>query len=173
MAYLRKHGWYRLNLGDPKTRTPHGEGNFPTASGKCEFYSEGAAAGGDFVAPPFRQMYMAFQDGTKLDPLPGYVPARERPETNPSQAKRFPLNIVSPKSHGFPQLAICQRAAQDPVAGRAGNPHQPGGRAGPQHSGWRGGAGLQRSRHIPRQCESDGGRAGGRRGGLRSAIGMR
>lgn len=101
LAYLKEHGWYRLNIGDPATRTPHAEGNFPTPSGKCEFYSEAAETGGDFVAPPFRQMYMAFQGGTKLDPLPGYVPANERPETNPKQAARFPLNIVSPKSHGF------------------------------------------------------------------------
>ena len=101
LDYFRKHGYYRLNIGDAKTRTPHAEGNFPTPSGKVEFYSESAASGGDFVAPPFRQMYMAFQDGTKLDPLPGYVPARERPETNAAQAARFPLNIISPKSHGF------------------------------------------------------------------------
>jgi anaerobic selenocysteine-containing dehydrogenase len=101
MAYFRKHGFYRLDVGDPKTRTPHAEGNFPTPSGKVEFYSESAANGGDFVAPPFRQMYMAKQDGTKLDPLPGYVAANERPETNPAQASRYPLNIVSPKSHGF------------------------------------------------------------------------
>ena len=101
MAYFRRHGWFRLALGDPKTRTPHAEGNFPTPSGKCEFYSESAAAGGDFVAPPFRQMYIAFQDGSKLDPLPGYVPANESASTNPAQARRFPLSIVSPKSHGF------------------------------------------------------------------------
>jgi anaerobic selenocysteine-containing dehydrogenase len=101
MAYFRKHGYYRLDIGDPKTRTPHAEGNFPTPSGKVEFYSESAATGGDFVAPPFRQMYMEKQAGTPLDPLPGYVPANERPETNAAQAARFPLNIVSPKSHGF------------------------------------------------------------------------
>lgn len=101
LAYLREHGWFRLAIGDPKTRTPHAEGNFPTPSGKCEFYSQGAADGGDFVAPPFRQMYMAYQPGTKLDPLPGYVPANESPTTNPAQAQRYPLNIVSPKSHGF------------------------------------------------------------------------
>jgi anaerobic selenocysteine-containing dehydrogenase len=29
------------------------------------------------------------------------VPSRERPETNPERARRYPLNIVSPKSHGF------------------------------------------------------------------------
>jgi anaerobic selenocysteine-containing dehydrogenase len=101
MAYFREHGYYRLNVGDPATRTPHAEGNFPTPSGKCEFWSEAAATTGNFVAPPFRQMYMAKQSGEKLDPLPGYVPAFERPETNPERAKQFPLNIVSPKSHGF------------------------------------------------------------------------
>ncbi len=46
-------------------------------------------------------MYEGQQGGEPLDPLPGYVPAFERPETNPGQAKHYPLNIVSPKSHGF------------------------------------------------------------------------
>lgn len=98
---IRERGWLRLDVGEPETRTPHAEGHFPTPSGKVEFFSASAAAGGNFVAPPFRQMYMAFQGGEPLDPLPGYVPAFERPETNPAQAARFPLNIVSPKSHGF------------------------------------------------------------------------
>ncbi|HEX8416072.1 MAG TPA: molybdopterin-dependent oxidoreductase [Methylobacterium sp.] len=101
MSHFREHGYYRLNLGDPETRTPHAEGNFPTPSGKCEFFSQSALDAGNFVAPPFRQMYEAKQGGEPLDPLPGYVPARERPETNPGQAARFPLNIVSPKSHAF------------------------------------------------------------------------
>ena len=33
--------------------------------------------------------------------LPDYVPPRESPATNPELAKRYPLNIISPKSHGF------------------------------------------------------------------------
>jgi len=101
MDYFREHGFYHLNVGDPATRTPHAEGNFPTPSGKCEFYSETAATTGNFVAPPFRQMYEAKQGGEALDPLPGYVAANERPETNPAQAAHYPLNIVTPKSHGF------------------------------------------------------------------------
>jgi anaerobic selenocysteine-containing dehydrogenase len=101
MDYFRTHGYYRLNIGDPATRTPHAEGGFPTPSGKCEFWSETAKNVGNFVAPPFRQMYEGQQGGEPLDPLPGYVPAFERPETNPGQAKHYPLNIVSPKSHGF------------------------------------------------------------------------
>jgi len=101
MDYFREHGYFHLSMGDPATRTPHAEGNFPTPSGKLEFYSEAAASSGNFVAPPFRQMYGAFQGGETLDPLPGYSPAYERPETNPELAERFPLNIVTPKSHGF------------------------------------------------------------------------
>jgi anaerobic selenocysteine-containing dehydrogenase len=41
------------------------------------------------------------QDGSPVDPLPGYVPPRETPETNPDQAKLYSLNIITPKSHGF------------------------------------------------------------------------
>ena len=55
----------------------------------------------NFVAPPFRMMYEGEQSGEPVDPLPGYVPPRESAETNPSQAKLYPLNIISPKSHGF------------------------------------------------------------------------
>ncbi len=98
LEYLRKNGYARLNVGTKDDRCPHKEGNFPTPSGKCEFEVVGAK---NFVAPPFRQMYEAFQPGEDLDSLPDYVPSRETPETNPELAKKYPLNIVSPKSHGF------------------------------------------------------------------------
>ena len=98
LDYLRKNGFARLNLGTKDDRVPHKEGNFPTPSGKCEIKLEGAT---NFVAGPFRQMYDAFQPGEPLDTLPDYVPPRESPETNPELAKKYPLNIVSPKSHGF------------------------------------------------------------------------
>jgi anaerobic selenocysteine-containing dehydrogenase len=52
---LLAHGAVRLNLPDPYL--PFAEGNFPTPSGKCEFYSEKMA-----------------RDG--YDPLPTYVPPR-------------------------------------------------------------------------------------------------
>jgi anaerobic selenocysteine-containing dehydrogenase len=55
----------------------------------------------NFVAGPFRAMYEGDQDGSPVDPLPGYVPVRESPQTNPELAKIYPLNIISPKSHGF------------------------------------------------------------------------
>ena len=98
LAYLREHGYARLNVGSKDDRAPHKEGNFPTPSGKCEFLVEGAT---NFVAAPFRQMYEGFQPGEPLDSLPDYVPSRESAESNPELAAKYPLNIVSPKSHGF------------------------------------------------------------------------
>jgi anaerobic selenocysteine-containing dehydrogenase len=98
LDYLREHGYARLNVGTKDDRAPHKEGNFPTPSGKCEFLVEGAT---NFVAGPFRQMYEGFQPGEPLDRLPDYVPSRESPESNPELAVKYPLNIVSPKSHGF------------------------------------------------------------------------
>jgi len=101
LDYLRKNGFARLNIGTADDRAPHREGKFPTASGKCELYSEAAEKNGNFVVGPFRQMYDAFQPGEPLDPLPDYVPSRECAASNPALAKKYPLNIVSPKSHGF------------------------------------------------------------------------
>ncbi len=98
LAYLRTHGFARLNVGTKDDRARHRDGNFPTPTGKCHFFVEGAT---NFVAGPFRQMYEEFQPGESLDPLPDYVPARETPTNNPDLAKKYPLNIVSPKSHGF------------------------------------------------------------------------
>ena len=100
LTHLREHGFARLALGGADERAPHREGAFPTPSGKCEFKSS-IAAGGNFVAPPFRQMYEHLQGAEPLDALPDYVPSRESPASNPALARRFPLNIVSPKSHGF------------------------------------------------------------------------
>ncbi|ODA67434.1 Dimethyl sulfoxide reductase DmsA precursor [Methyloligella halotolerans] len=98
MDYFREHGFFHLAVGTPDDRLPHAEGNFPTPSGKVEFKVEGAK---NFVAPPFRHMYEEMQSGEDVDPLPGYVPPRESPETNADLGKLYPLNIVSPKSHGF------------------------------------------------------------------------
>ncbi|WP_292362707.1 molybdopterin-dependent oxidoreductase, partial [Methylophaga sp. UBA1464] len=98
LAYLREHGFARLNVGTRDNRAPHKVGNFPTASGKCHFRIDDAT---NFVAGPFRQMYDGFQPGEPLDSLPDYVASRETPQSNPELAKRFPLNIISPKSHGF------------------------------------------------------------------------
>ncbi len=98
MDYFKTHGFFRINVGTADDRAPHAAGNFPTPSGKIEMLLKDAR---NFVAPPFRAMYEGEQDGTLLDPLPGYLPVRESPQTNPELAKRYPLNIISPKSHAF------------------------------------------------------------------------
>jgi anaerobic selenocysteine-containing dehydrogenase len=100
MASLRKTGYARLKVGTPESFVPHREGNFPTPSGKCEFKSS-IAAGGNLVLPLFRQGYAGEQSGEAIDPLPNYIPPNETPATNPALAARFPLNMLSPKSHAF------------------------------------------------------------------------
>ncbi|TXI47195.1 molybdopterin oxidoreductase family protein [Methylophilus sp.] len=98
LNYMREHGFARLNVGTKDDRAPHRDGNFPTPTGKCMFMVAGAK---NFVAGPFRQMYAGFQPGEDLDPLPAYLPSRETADANAALAARFPLNIISPKSHGF------------------------------------------------------------------------
>jgi anaerobic selenocysteine-containing dehydrogenase len=99
LDYLREHGFARLKaFGDKDVRARHAKGEFPTPSGKCMFLIEGAK---NFVAGPFRQMYEGFQPGQDLDSLPDYLASRESKESNPALAEKYPLNMISPKSHGF------------------------------------------------------------------------
>lgn len=98
LAYLKKHGYARINVGTKDNRVPHKEGKFPTPSGKCQFRVIGAK---NFVAGPFRQMYDAFQPGEDIPELPDYIPSKETSGANPLLAKKYPLNILAPKSHGF------------------------------------------------------------------------
>jgi anaerobic selenocysteine-containing dehydrogenase len=77
---LRRDGFHRLNLGE--NYAPFAEGNFPTRSGKCEFWSEALRAQGD-------------------DPLPDFVPPRESVASNPELAARYPLAFISPPARNF------------------------------------------------------------------------
>jgi anaerobic selenocysteine-containing dehydrogenase len=113
LNYMREHGFARLNVGTKDNRAPHKAGNFPTPSGKCHFMVEGAT---NFVAAPFRQMYEGFQPGEPIDSLPDYVPSRETPATNPELAEKYPLNIISPKSHGF--LNSCYGNIDEKIKGQ-------------------------------------------------------
>ncbi len=97
---LRTTGYARLKVGSPDEFVPHRAGNFPTPSGKVEFKAS-MAAGGNFVAPLFRQGHTGDQAGQEIDPLPNYIPPNESPQTNPELAARYPLNMLSPKSHAF------------------------------------------------------------------------
>jgi anaerobic selenocysteine-containing dehydrogenase len=101
MDLLKEKGYARLNLPGANEYAPHVEGNFLTPSGKCELKAS-MAANGDFVLPLFRQGSNEFQnDGREVDPLPHYIPVNESPATSPAQAAKYPLNILSPKSHAF------------------------------------------------------------------------
>ena len=77
---LKQRGWMRLNL--PERFTPFAAGNFPTPSGRCEFYSASLAEQG-------------------VDPLPTYVPPRESVQSAPELAERYPLAVISPPAHNF------------------------------------------------------------------------
>jgi anaerobic selenocysteine-containing dehydrogenase len=100
LELLKTQGYARLNIGDVETRAPHAEGNFPTPTGKIEFLTTQAEEG-NWVAPPWRSMYTAFQPGEPIDKLPCYNLPYESPESTPELGQRYPLNILTPKSHGF------------------------------------------------------------------------
>ena len=98
LNYLKQNGYARLDVGTKDNRVPHKEGNFPTPSGKCQLILRGV---NNFVAAPFRQMYEGYQPGQPLPALPDYVPPRESPQDNMELAEKYPLNVISPKSHAF------------------------------------------------------------------------
>jgi anaerobic selenocysteine-containing dehydrogenase len=113
---LKEQGYARLNVGTPDAFAPHALGNFPTPSGTCEFVSS-MAASGNFVLPLFRQGSNEFQAGEPVPALPTYVPPRESPVTNPELAARYPLNVISPKSHAFLNSSYGNLPPQLRVAG--------------------------------------------------------
>lgn len=98
MAHFKRHGFVHLKVGEAATRAPHREGGFPTPSGKCLLKLTAAK---NFVPAVFRQMYEDIQPGEPLPDLPDYVLPRESPQSSPELAKKYPLNMISPKSHGF------------------------------------------------------------------------
>jgi anaerobic selenocysteine-containing dehydrogenase len=77
---LRRDGWARVEV--PTPFAPFAEGNFPTPSGKCEFWSDSLAARGE-------------------DPLPAYLPPYESKSSNAALAARYPLAFISPPARDF------------------------------------------------------------------------
>jgi anaerobic selenocysteine-containing dehydrogenase len=77
---LKRDGWRRLAVA--QDYAPFAQGNFPTPSGKCEFWS-------------------AAQEALGADPLPDYIAPRESAATNPELARRFPLAFISPPARNF------------------------------------------------------------------------
>ncbi|MGM0884132.1 MAG: molybdopterin-containing oxidoreductase family protein [Bacillota bacterium] len=108
---LAETGYARLNLPHPDVYAPHAEGQFPTPSGKVELYSS-MAAGGNWVLPLFREAYNEFQPGEPIDPLPHYQESAEM-----DQKDRYPLNMLSTKSHSFLNSTFGNSPRQQRVAG--------------------------------------------------------
>ncbi|MDB4915580.1 MAG: molybdopterin oxidoreductase [Gemmatimonadetes bacterium] len=77
---LLEKGWTRLNV--PTPYLPYADGEFPTPSGKCEFYSVRLAEMG-------------------LDPLPTYIPPYESVERDAELVARYPLTLISSPAHQF------------------------------------------------------------------------
>ena len=92
---LKAEGYLRLAVPPADDYAPHREGAFPTPSGKVELVAS-MAAGGNFVAPLFRQGVPGNQDGKPVDALPTYHPPVEV-----GADERYPLALVSPKAHAF------------------------------------------------------------------------
>ncbi len=80
LEQLKSGGWQRLAL--PEVYAPFADGNFPTPSGKCEFFSARLAQAG-------------------FDPLPAFIPPRESAAAAPAHARRFPLAFISPPTRNF------------------------------------------------------------------------
>ncbi|KJC54499.1 molybdopterin oxidoreductase [Bradyrhizobium sp. LTSPM299] len=113
---VKAKGYTRLTVPSADDWAPHREGNFPTPTGKCEFKST-ITGGGNFVVPLFRQGYNGDQDGTPVDALPHYIPPNENPQTTPALAKRYPLSLITPKSHAFLNSNYGNLPAQTAQAG--------------------------------------------------------
>src|SRR2546430_738895 len=95
---LKKAGWQKLGL--PERFTPFAAGGFPTASGKCEFYSEWLEKQG-------------------VEPLPFYNPPVEAPGADTELARKYPLAFISPPARpflhsSFPNLARFPEFEPDP-----------------------------------------------------------
>ncbi|MAA73138.1 MAG: molybdopterin oxidoreductase [Salinisphaeraceae bacterium] len=97
---LRETGFARLNFPEAGAFALHAEGNFPTPSGKVEIKAS-MAAGGNFVLPTFRQGAEAHQEGSPVPALPTWTPPNETAPTAGELAARYPLSMMSPKSHCF------------------------------------------------------------------------
>lgn len=78
-AALERKGHIRLNLGDGPF-LPFAQGNFPTASGKAELYSEALAQAG-------------------LDPVVRFTPPLE--SRHSKAAEKYPLELLSRKADNF------------------------------------------------------------------------
>ena len=98
MNYFKEHGYYRIDVGPVDTRTPHAEGKYPTPSGKVELLLNGAR---NFVARRSARCTRASRTARCSIRCPATSRCANLRRPIPELAKRYPLNIISPKSHAF------------------------------------------------------------------------
>ena len=91
---LLEKGFVRLNL--PQPYLPFAEGDFPTPSGKCEFYSERMAQDGYDPLPT----YTPPKSGEKGEQRGGRSEERENGSAPPGQEPQS-LACISPPAHSF------------------------------------------------------------------------
>ena len=108
---LLEKGTLRVSVPPPDQYAPHAEGNFPTPSGKCEFVSDLGVEHG-FVAPPLRQGRPDKQNSASIARVPDYTPNVDCDTDAP-----YPLQLLSPKSHGFLNSAYANEAHKIKVQG--------------------------------------------------------
>jgi anaerobic selenocysteine-containing dehydrogenase len=86
---LRRRGWTKVDLGQGPA--PHADGGFATSDGKLAFRADWLADQG-------------------LDPLPFYDPPAE--VADDELARRFPLALITPKTHLFLNTTFANQARQ-------------------------------------------------------------
>jgi anaerobic selenocysteine-containing dehydrogenase len=96
---LEKEGHIRLNFGSQHAFLPFAHGNFPTASGKAELYSEMLASQG-------------------LDPVASFIPPHESRHTDNGHS-RYPFELLARKADNFLNSSFANqpgvRAMEDPL----------------------------------------------------------
>jgi anaerobic selenocysteine-containing dehydrogenase len=97
---LLAEGFCRLNLPDPYL--PFAQGNFPTPSGKCEFYSARMAADGYDPLPSYTRPQWQEQAGREEGETERKEPLSIATGNTPLVApRRSPLVCISPPAHSF------------------------------------------------------------------------
>ena len=152
MDYFKEHGYYgSTSVRSIRVRrTPRA--SIPRLRARWSCCSTGP---GTSSPPPFRAMYEGEQDGTLLDPLPGYSRCANLPETNPELAKRYPLNIISPKSHAFLNSCYANEPHKIKLQGEQFVMISPVGCGEAQHPRGRSRAGEERPRRLRRRRAGD------------------
>lgn len=89
LARLRERGWQKVELG--QDAAPHAEGGFLTATGRLGLRLDWLAEAG-------------------IDPLPFFDPPAEAGDAG--EADRFPLALVTPKTHLFLNSSFANQARQ-------------------------------------------------------------